>query len=220
MYNDNNNNKRQTLNTQQKIQSFKLMSFLQRSSIQCKRITHNIPKIKSGRTHLPIYVIHANHRLFTWSKSPKKLSASSVHQDQVYLVTIIDPFHCQKISLQLKNQLGRVPTAASSHTLLPWFKYLSISSLLTAFSLLPLLVADSIPPLISLPLFQKTNLSPLFLSSRSFQSHLTPTIKTDPKYHNSTLAALTHFCWIIGLFWRSIWEKGENWVKILNISKN
>lgn len=70
---DNNNNKRQTLNTQQKIQSFKLMSFFCRSSIQWKRITHNIPNQVRQDPFTHLCETCQSQTLYLIKKSKKKI---------------------------------------------------------------------------------------------------------------------------------------------------
>jgi hypothetical protein len=141
------------------------MSFC-RSSIQWKRITHNIPNQvrQDPFSHLcdtcqsqTLYLIKiqkiCQHHLSTRFSRPCHYNWS---------------IHCQKISLQLKNQLGYL---LPLHTfLLPWFKYLSLASL--PFSS-PLISCSRLYHDWSLPPLFKKQISPLFLSSRSFQSHLT-----------------------------------------------
>jgi hypothetical protein len=99
MFDNNNNNKRQTLNTQQKIQSFKLMSFCCRSSIQWKRIHSQHSKSSQAGPIYPFMWYMPIADSFTWSKIPKKKLSASVHQVQSTLFAYNWSIHCQKTFL-------------------------------------------------------------------------------------------------------------------------
>jgi hypothetical protein len=180
--NNNNNNKRQTLNTQQKIQSFKLMSFLQIINPVKENHSQHSKSSQAGPIYPFMWYLPITDSLL--DQNPKKI--------------------CQHLSTRFSRPC-HYNWSIHCHTgLLPWFKHLSLSSL-TAFSLLPLLVAEqTLPPTDLFLLFSKTksHLSSFLLEAS--RSHLTPTIQTDPEYHNSTLASFDTFLLrIIGLFWRS-----------------
>jgi hypothetical protein len=99
MFDNNSNNKRQTLNTQEKIQSFKLMSFCCRSSIQWKRIHSQHSKSSQAGPIYPFMWYMPIADSFTWSKIPKKKLSASVHQVQSTLFAYNWSIHCQKTFL-------------------------------------------------------------------------------------------------------------------------